>query len=45
VEEGITEVVFLGPESLDWFLKSTYRSIAETLGEDLGRIKDELSSR
>ena len=34
-EEGITEVVFLGPEDLDWFLKNTYRSIADTLGEEL----------
>ena len=37
-DEDITEVVFLGPEDLDWFLKSTYRSIADTLGEEL-RVK------
>lgn len=36
LEEGITEVVFLGPDDLDWFLKNTYRSIAETLGGELG---------
>jgi 8-oxo-dGTP pyrophosphatase MutT (NUDIX family) len=31
VEEGITEVVFLSEYDLEWFLKNTYRSIAETL--------------
>ena len=34
-EEGITEVTFLGEYDLEWFLKNTYRSIAETLGPDL----------
>ena len=34
-DEDITEVTFLGPYDLDWFLKNTYRSIAETLGEEL----------
>ena len=41
LEEGITEVVFLGPEYLDWFLKNTYRSIAETLGKELEEVKGE----
>jgi len=35
LEEGITEVVFLSPYDLDWFLKNTYRSLAETLGDVL----------
>ena len=30
-EEDITEVVFLGCTDLDWFLKNTYRSLADTL--------------
>ena len=36
-EEGITEVVFLGPYDLDWFLKNTFRSLADTLGSDLNQ--------
>jgi len=36
-EEGITEVVFLGPSDLEWFLKNTYRSLAETLGSPLSQ--------
>ena len=35
VDEDITEVTFLGKYDLEWFLKNTYRSIAETLGPDL----------
>ena len=38
LDEDITEVVFLGAEDLEWFLKNTYRSIAETLGEELRKI-------
>lgn len=37
-EEGITEVVFLGASDLDWFLKNTYRSLADTLGPLLPRL-------
>ena len=36
-EEGITEVVFLGPSDLEWFLKNTYRSLADTLGFPLSQ--------
>jgi 8-oxo-dGTP pyrophosphatase MutT (NUDIX family) len=32
LDEDITEVTFLGKYDLEWFLKNTYRSIAETLG-------------
>ena len=35
LDEDITEVTFLGKYDLEWFLKNTYRSIAETLGPDL----------
>lgn len=35
LEEDITEVVFLGPSELDWFLENTYRSIADTLGAEM----------
>ena len=35
-EEDITEVTFLSEYDLDWFLKNTYRSIAETLGPSIG---------
>ena len=38
LDEDITEVVFLGPEELDWFLNNTYRSLAETLGKEIQRI-------
>ncbi|MBO6027290.1 MAG: NUDIX domain-containing protein [Bacteroidales bacterium] len=34
-DEDITEVTFLSNYDLEWFLKNTYRSIAETLGEEL----------
>ena len=34
-DEDITEVTFLGAYDLEWFLKNTYRSIAETLGQEL----------
>ena len=34
-DEDITEVTFLSEYDLEWFLKNTYRSIAETLGEEL----------
>jgi len=39
LDEDITEVVFLGPDELEWFLKNTYRSIAESLGEELRRVE------
>lgn len=40
LEEDITEVTFLSAYDLDWFLKNTYRSIAETLGPELnGELK------
>ena len=35
LDEDITEVTFLGAYDLEWFLKNTYRSIAETLGPEL----------
>lgn len=35
LDEDITEVTFLSEYDLEWFLKHTYRSIAETLGEEL----------
>ena len=34
-DEDITEVTFLGKYDLEWFLKNTYRSIAETLEPEL----------
>lgn len=34
-DEDITEVTFLSEYDLEWFLKNTYRSIAETLGNDI----------
>ena len=34
-DEGISEVVFLGPEDLDWFLENTFCSLADTLGSFL----------
>ena len=40
-EEDITEVTFLGPYDLEWFLKNTYRSLADTLGEELNKLKTE----
>lgn len=38
LEEGITEVVFLGASDLEWFLKNTFRSLADTLSEPLNSI-------
>ena len=38
LDEDITEVTFLGEYDLEWFLKNTYRSIAETLGPELKTI-------
>lgn len=42
-DEDITEVTFLGSYDLEWFLENTYRSIADTLGEELktesGKLK------
>lgn len=41
-DEDITEVVFLGLDDLDWFLDNTYRSLADTLGEEIrGILKKE----
>ena len=37
-DEDITEVTFLGAYDLEWFLKNTYRSLAETLSESLKSI-------
>lgn len=34
-DEDITEVTFLSEYDTEWFLKNTYRSIAETLGKEL----------
>ena len=34
-DEDISEVTFLGAYDLEWFLKNTYRSIADTLGTEL----------
>lgn len=36
-EEGISEVVFLGAEDLEWFLGNTFRSLADALGPFLQR--------
>ena len=41
LDEDITEVTFLGEYDLDWFLKNTYRSIADTLGSSLKEILTE----
>lgn len=38
VDEDITEVTFLNEYDLEWFLKNTYRSIAETLESELKTI-------
>ena len=41
-DEDITEVVFLGPDDLDWFLQHTYRSLADALGDSIrGILKKE----
>ena len=37
-EEGITEIKLIGNEEIEWFLKNTYRSISEILGEDLRQV-------
>ena len=37
-EEGITEIKLIDNEEIDWFLKNTYRSISEILGEDLRQV-------
>lgn len=37
-EEGISEIKLIGNESIDGFLKNTFRSISEILGEDLRQI-------
>ena len=34
-DEDITEVTFLGEYDMEWFLGNTYRSIAETLGQEI----------
>jgi 8-oxo-dGTP pyrophosphatase MutT (NUDIX family) len=38
LEEDITEVTLLGEYDLEWFLKNTYRSIADTLSDSLKSI-------
>lgn len=37
-DEDIMEVTFLGEYDLEWFLKNTYRSIADTLEHPLRRV-------
>ena len=37
-EEDITEVTFLSAYDLEWFLKNTYRSLADTLGLALEKL-------
>ena len=37
-EEGITEIKLIGNEEIDGFLKNTFRSISEILGQDLRQI-------
>jgi len=37
-EEGISEVKLIGNEEIDTFLKNTFRSISEILGEDIRQI-------
>ena len=39
-DEDITEVTFLSEYDLEWFLKNTYRSIADTLGEELKNLEN-----
>ncbi len=39
LDEDITEVTFLSEYDLEWFLKNTYRSISETLGEELNNFQ------
>ena len=40
-DEDITEVTFLGKYDMEWFLENTYRSIAETLGNEIQQIINE----
>ena len=37
-EEGISEIKLIGNEEIDGFLKNTFRSISEILGEDLRQL-------
>ena len=37
-EEGITEIKLIGNEDVEDFLKNTFRSISEILGEDLRQV-------
>ena len=37
-EEGITEIKLIGNEEIEDFLKNTFRSISEILGEDLRHV-------
>ena len=37
-EEGITEIKLIGTEEVDGFLKGTFRSISEILGEELRQV-------
>ena len=37
-EEGITEIKLIGNEEIEVFLKNTFRSISEILGEDLRQV-------
>ena len=37
-EEGITEIKLIGNEEVEDFLKNTFRSISEILGEDLRQV-------
>ena len=37
-EEGITEIKLIGNEEVNGFLKNTFRSISEILGEDLRQV-------
>ena len=37
-EEGITEIKLIGNEGIDDFLKNTFRSISEILGQDLRQV-------
>ena len=40
-DEDITEVTFLGEYDMEWFLGNTYRSIAETLGNEIKQAINE----
>jgi 8-oxo-dGTP pyrophosphatase MutT (NUDIX family) len=37
-EEGITEIKLIGNEEIEYFLKNTFRSISEILGEELRQL-------